>query len=223
VITVAITTAVERAPSVEAVFAAARLQPVVLPCIRTEVAARQIIADMRERADRADLVVLTSATAVDLLWGDAAPAAPVAAVGSATAHAVTVRGGTVLIVGSSTGRQLAADVDAEGLTVVFPHAHETDPEVVRILSEKAASLLAAPVYRSVPIPPPDNLVDAVAFASPSAVRGWMLSRSLNGLVIGAIGRRTAEQIVAVGGTVHVMPDVPRFDLMAQAFSIEAHV
>ncbi len=217
-IRVGITTAAESAPTVGTLFAALGLHPVRLPCIRTQVAPERVIATMRQKADRADLVVLTSVTTLRLLWGERAPTAPVAAVGAATAEAVTARGGRVVIVGTSTGRSLAGDINATGMRIVFPHAHGTDTEMLRILATKAADFEAVPVYRSVPMSPPADPVDAVAFASPSAVLGWTSSRSLVGTVVGAIGQRTADQIEHMGGTVDVMPEVPRFELLARALS-----
>ncbi|NOY55828.1 MAG: hypothetical protein GXP34_07560 [Actinobacteria bacterium] len=222
---IGITTAAERSPRVEAIFTAAGLRPVRLPCVRIEAVPARVIDEMRRKAERADLVVLTSVTALNLLWGEHAPAAPVAAVGSATAAAVTERGGRVSLVGSSTGLALAAEIDAPGRWVVFPHAQGTDPETLRLLASKVGNLDAAPVYRTVPIPPQGDSVDAVAFGSPSAVRGWVLARSLAGPVVGAIGSRTAGQVESLGGTVDVMPEVPRFDLLAQALSarLEVHI
>ena len=222
---VGITTAAERSPRVEAIFAAAGLRPVRLPCVRTEAVSARVIDDVRRNADSADLVVLTSVTALNLLWGEHAPAVPVAAVGSATAAAVTERGGRVSVVGSSTGLALAAELDAPGQRVVFPHAQGTDPETLRLMASKVGSLEATPVYRTIPIPPQDDSVDAVAFGSPSAVRGWVSARSLADLVVGAIGPRTAGQVESLGGSVDVMPEVPRFELLAQALSarLEVHV
>jgi len=222
---VGITTAAERAPRVEAIFAAEGLRPVRLPCVRTEAVSARVIDEVRQKAEGADLVVLTSVTALNLLWGERAPAVPVAAVGSATAAAVTERGGRVSVVGSSTGLALAAQLEASGRRVVFPHAQGTDPEMLRLLASKVGSLDAAPVYRTVPMPPQGDSVDAVAFGSPSAVRGWVSARSLAGLVVGAIGPRTAGQVEAMGGSIDVMPEVPRFDLLAQALSarLEVHI
>ena len=56
---VGITTAAERAPRVEAIFAAAGLQPVRLPCVRTEAVSARVIDEVRRKAEGADLVVLT--------------------------------------------------------------------------------------------------------------------------------------------------------------------
>ncbi len=220
---VAITTASERADRVAALFSEAALLPVLLPCVRTEPVPQPLLDQMRRRADDADLVVLTSTTALDLVWGDSAPVAPVAAVGRITAAAVRHRGGVVSFVGDSTGRSLADAIDATGMDIAFPHAGSTDPAVLRILASKAAHLEAVAVYRNRPIPPADDPVDAVAFGSPSAVRGWTISRPLTGLVVGAIGTRTAEAVEMAGSSVNVMPERPDFGLLARALREEALV
>lgn len=217
---VAITTATERAGRVARSFSTVGLDPVLLPCIETRAAERPVLAAVRQLADRADLIVLTSATTVPLVWGDAAPLAPVAAVGAVTASAVRDRGGMVAYVGHGTGRDLAEAISLEGVRVVFPHAEGVDPEVVRILEERAEELDHRTVYRSVPIVPGGDPVDMVAFGSPSAVEGWRMSRTFDDVRIGVIGPRTAVAVERHGGIVHVIAEVPRFDALAEAFRSE---
>jgi uroporphyrinogen-III synthase len=70
------------------------------------------------------------------------------------------------------------------------------------LRNLAGNLREFDIYRTLPRPPQMDRVAAAAFASPSAVAGWTLSRSFDGLVIGVIGPTTGEALAH-----HRPPDV----------------
>lgn len=178
-------------------YADAGLEPVSLPCIRIQPAPSGDIAHVRERAPHADLLMITSPRVVSLVWPDGRmPEVDTAVVGRATASRVERAGGRVTRVGNAgLARLVELTADhMEGRCVMIAHAEGSDPAVMARLREIAPGLEEHPVYRAVPVAPGADPVDAVAFASPSAVNGWGLSRSFDDLVVGAIGATTAAAI-----------------------------
>ena len=195
------------------------MTPVHLPCIEIVPGADERIAAMREAADRADWLVITSRRVVEILWPDGGmPRRPaVAAVGPSTATAVRRAGGRAAVVGKGGAAHLrevlAGEVD--GSVVAFPHAEGADPETARWLGQHAAELAAAPVYSAIPTAPGDDPVDAVIFGSPSAVEGWSRSRSLEGMTIAAIGFTTAARLEAEGRRPDVVPRRPDLEILVE--------
>jgi uroporphyrinogen-III synthase len=211
---VAITTAADGYPRLAQIAQFSGLDPVPLPCIQV-MAARAEILDMgKELAARADWLVLTSARVVDILWPDGGmPATSVAAAGRATASAVERAGGRPALVGESGGEALAAELVEKigGLSVVFPHAAGTNPATLETLREATEGFEAVPVYETTPVAPGLDPVDAVAFGSPSAVRGWALSRDFDDLVLAAIGESTADVLADTARPPEVMPPRPAYE------------
>lgn len=201
------------------------LSPLSLPCILVTPAAADVLARVRGAARDADRIVITSARAVATLWPDGSmPATPVLAVGGATAHAVRQAGGTVAATGDGGAADLVRGAGSElaGHTIVYPHAAGADPAILEMLREAAARVMAAPVYSTQPIAPAaEPEVDAVLFASPSAVDGWRMSRPLRGVVLAAIGATTAAHIRSL----HAEPAViaPRPTPIALSRSLAAHL
>lgn len=172
-------------------------EPVSLPCIRVEPADEEMLAQAREAASAANLLIISSVRTLDLLWPNGSmPAVEVAAVGEKTAAAVKARGGRVLLLGraglADLAKQAADRLDSS--QVVFPHAVGSDPVALQALREWATNLRAFDVYRTVPVAPESAPVAAAAFASPSAVEGWLLSRDFDGLAVGVIGPTTWEAV-----------------------------
>ncbi len=202
-IPVAVTT--DRFTQVAEAFDLVGLAPVWLPCVRVEPADEGTLAQAREAAANAGLLLISSVRTLDVLWPDGAmPAVAVAAVGEQTAAAVAARGGRVELmgrVGFADLLELAAD-RLRPHPVVFPHAAGADPVALQDLAKATTDLRAFAVYRTVPIAPELTDVQAAAFASPSAVAGWLLSRRLDGLVVGVIGPTTWEAVAR-----YRMPDV----------------
>lgn len=174
-------------------YAALGLDPVPVPCIRVERAEDEVLASARAAASGADLILISSARTVELLWPDRAmPGVDVAAVGTVTAEAVAVAGGKVVATGHS-GLAGLVETIADRLSrarVVHPHGSRSDPVALQRLRGLAPTLDECVVYRTVPIAPASTPVDAVVFASPSAVEGWLLTRDFDSLVVGVIGRTT---------------------------------
>jgi uroporphyrinogen-III synthase len=223
---VAITT--DRFESAGRPFRRFGLEPVALPCIRIEPADATLLDQARKAAAVCDILVITSVRTVDLLWPEAMPPSPVAAVGERTAAAVTARGGRVMVAGRAGLDDVIDRLDTllEAAGVVFPHAGgywsnpDTSPALrtaVEALRARAASLTELEVYRTTSLPPAADAVAAVAFSSPSAVAGWHLSRSFDGLVIGVVGSTTRLAV-----SVHREPEVvaprPSHDALARAMA-----
>ncbi|MBU1228165.1 MAG: uroporphyrinogen-III synthase, partial [Actinobacteria bacterium] len=167
------------------------------------------------------VVVLSSARTLDLLWPDgSAPPVPVFAVGAATAAAIRERGGNVAYEGSEGLSALAAEADLGGRAVVLPRADGSDPIALAAIAARADSFFAPVVYQTVPQPPGDDEVDAAAFGSPSAVLGWTSVRSLDGLLVGAIGRTTAAALREAGRPPDVIAPRPAFPALASAMARE---
>ncbi len=196
-------------------LAAAGLDPVFLPCIEVSPGEADTISHLRGEAERCDWIVLTSSRVVDVLWpGGRMPGRPrVAAVGSRTAAAASRAGGSVALVGGGGASGLVDRLTEviQGASVVYPHARMADPSTLAALLGSGARLSSGWVYETLPIAPSHDEVDAVVFGSPSAVDGWLSSRSLDGLVTAAIGRTTAASLEAAGHPPHVVPATPRFD------------
>ena len=107
-----------------------------------------------------------------------------------------------------------------GLRVLVPRAEEGRPELVEGLARAGAEVASPVAYRTVAAPPGSlaplatalgaGTVDAVAFASPSAVRAVVAllgtdAKLLGNVVLAAIGPTTAAELTTCGLTVNVQP------------------
>lgn len=194
-ISVAITT--DRFEGAASPFRPLGLEPVQLPCIRVEPAGADVLAAARDAALAADLLLITSARTLDLLWPDGSmPALEVAAVGAKTAAAVEARGGRLVLSGRVGLAHLAVEAADRlaSVRVAFPHAASGDLIALEEIRARVPYLQEFVVYRTVPVAPSLTRVGAVAFGSPSAVEGWLLSRDFDGLVVGVIGPTTWEAV-----------------------------
>jgi uroporphyrinogen-III synthase len=220
---VALTTTADRAHVMGLSLRREGLKPVSLPCIDVMPAEPTVLESARRAVASCDFLVLTSTRVVDVLWpGGDMPPVPVAAVGAATAEAVTQAAGTVTFVGSGGGADLIAALadSVNGKDLVFPHGSGADPATIERLRAAGAHVAAPIVYETTPIAPGDAEVDAVVFASPTAVEGWHLSRTLDDLIVGAMGETTASALLDIGSSPHVMPEKPSFNRLASLVAIE---
>lgn len=164
-------------------------------------------------------------------------AAPrLAAVGRATAEALrrTVRSPD-LVPADARGEALAAAMAGEvrGLRVLVPRAEEGRPELTEGLAAAGAEVTAPVAYRTLPAPPEalrplgDLLekgeVDAVVFASPSAVRAVAAALGdraslLSRTAVAVIGPTTAEAARLQGWPVAVRPSYPDTGALAEAIA-----
>jgi uroporphyrinogen-III synthase len=222
---IAVTTTADSVDRLVEPLVAAGFVPVILPCIRIEPVAAEVLHRLRVAAETADWIFVTSARALRLTWPDGTmPPVRVAAVGEATAAAATSLGGRVELVGDGGAANLARRLAPHiaGASVVYPAARGADPATASILEDAGAAVVTRAAYLTVPIAPDDDPVDGVVFGSPSAVAGWRLSRPLTDLVVvAAMGPTTAAALAGEGRPADIVPDPPRLDLIVAALAAAA--
>lgn len=146
-----------------------------------------------------------------------------AAVGPATADSLAraVREPD-LVPGEARGEAMAAALAprVRGKRVLLPRPAEGRPELLEGLRAAGAHVTAVEAYRTVPAPPEAvrplaswiraGEVDAVAFASPSAVKAVVAglgedARLLSRVALAAIGPSTGDELRAAGFAVAAQP------------------
>jgi uroporphyrinogen-III synthase len=186
--------------SLAARLADAGITSVVVPCVR--------VVDLEDPAPfgaalaalgSGDILMLTSragARAVRRALGTARCAAPVAALGGATADACRAAGLAVTYTASTaTGAALAAELPLPRGVVMLARSDRAASEPVHILRRRGARVRDVVAYRTEPVAAtglPD--ADAVVFASPSAVDGYTASGAPAPAVVVAVGTTTATRI-----------------------------
>ena len=209
----ALTTTRDRAVQLIDDVAGLGMETVVLPCIELIPASEVVIDAARKESSRSGWLLLTSPRTVQRLWPQGGmPATKVAAVGQSTAQAVRNAGGRLAYVGDGGARELADRIAlvVAGQTIYFPHAAGADRSTIDLLEDAGATVRSQVVYESRPVPPGDDEVDAVVFGSSSAVSGWFLSRGLDGLAIGVIGKSTAATVAEYGYELDVTATSPSY-------------
>jgi uroporphyrinogen-III synthase len=192
----------------------------------------QPIDDAVARLDVYDWLVLTSQNAVayfsSRLPGSRFPAgmrAKIAAVGDATAAAITRAGGQVAFVPTDMRQEGLAEAMTNApvaARVLFPVAAEGRMLLVQALRAAGASVDVVIAYRTEAkrdLAPPAPF-DVAIFASPSALRAFVESLGttlLGGKTIAVLGPTTAEEARAFG-LVPVVAGVPSVDGLADAIS-----
>jgi uroporphyrinogen-III synthase/uroporphyrinogen III methyltransferase/synthase len=192
-----------------------------------------------------DWIAFASATAVDATLSRIValglPPPPVgtrlAAVGQVTAERLHERlRAPDLVPESATGASLAAAMapHMRGRRVLVPRAAEGRPELVDGLVEAGAAVTAVACYRTVPasalaVAPLgeailDGAVDAVSFASPSAVRSILAGLGaraalLDRCALAAIGPTTAAALQEAGLRVTVVPTRSTAADLAEAIAL----
>ncbi len=222
---VAVTTAADTAPKVARLLYRDGLEPVMLLCIRIVAAPIEALERLRSAARDADWIVVTSPRAVRVTWPEGGmPPLPVAAVGAEAASAATLAGGRVEVAGEAGAASLLESLHrlVSGKRVAFPHVRNADPATAAGLRAAGAQVVAESVYETIPIPPASDPVDVAIFGSPSAVEGWCRSRSLDGLVIGAIGATTATALINRDHPPDVIPGRPGFENLVKALTHHLH-
>jgi len=178
-----------------------------------------------------DWIAFASATAVDATLSRIVslghPPPPVgtrlAAVGKATAQRLQERlRAPDLVPEHATGAALAEAMapSMRGRRVLVPRAAEGRTELLDGLAAAGADVTAVPCYRTVPAPASivaplgdalvDGQIDAVTFASPSAVKSIVAglgarAEMLDRVVLAAIGPTTAAALSELGLRVSVVP------------------
>jgi uroporphyrinogen-III synthase len=174
------------------------------------------LRDALRRLDDYDWIVFTSAPAVDTVIRVRA-AAPertrVAAVGNATASALRQHGWPVdLVPAKSDAQHLAAALLAQhagARRVLFPASAEALPTLARQLRQGGSQVDQVEAYRLATVAAPaqtwraalhDGSIDAITFASPSAVTRLRAALGadhfdkVKSLVVAAIGETTAKAL-----------------------------
>jgi uroporphyrinogen-III synthase len=105
-----------------------------------------------------------------------------------------------------------------GKAVLFPHAGGADLSTIGELEHAGADVSAVEVYVTTPVPPALDPVDAAIFGSPSAVEGWFRSRSLDDVVVAAIGATTNEALAHRGRPADLVPNRPDYGSLLEMLS-----
>jgi uroporphyrinogen-III synthase len=233
---VLVTRALEDAGAWAERLAALGADPVILPCIRTELlnddATRAQLATALDGAAILCIMSARGADAVARLGVRLAPSLRIAVVGNATAHAVLgalgrrayiARGGT----SRALGEQLLRDALADGgvlprVVVAAADGGRTDAE--EALAHGGVMVTRVDVYRTIPASrsatPRDLAVEGIGdvlLASPSAVQGLLNQASFpKGARIFTIGPTTSAAAIAAGLAVSGEALTPDLDSLVEA-------
>lgn len=216
---VAITTSTDRLEAAAMPFTIAGMEPVRLPCIEIVPAPEEELDAARAVSLQADLLVISSQRTLDILWPEGPlPDLEFAVVGAVTERAVADRGGTVAVSGRAGSAQLAEILAPTASTkiIIWPHAAGADPRSLQRIARNAQAFAAPVIYRSSPIAPEPDHVDLATFASPSAVSGWQLSRTLDDQPVAVIGETTRRAVEQAGARVAVVAPTPTYQSLAEA-------
>ena len=201
--------------------------PIYLPTIEmAPVAEPGPLDDALRNARTFDWIAFTSANAVravserlaQLGLTVAALRGPaLAAIGPATEKALSGLGlsATVLPDEAVAEAVAAALGEVQGKHVLLPQADRARPQLAEALTAAGAQVTAVRAYRTLPAVPDAAAVaelkrgmDAVTFASPSAVDGWAALHLPTPPVVACIGPTTAEAARAAGLTAQVVAPHP---------------
>lgn len=199
--------------------------PIYFPTVRIAPAADpEPLAEALQLAPTYDWIVFTSANAVRAVGGRLAqrgltmaalrgPA--LAAIGPATARTLAGWGLTAtLLPEEQSAEALAAALgEVHGKRVLVPQSDRARPHLAEALQAAGAQVTVVTAYRTLTaVLDPAALaklergVDAITFASPSAVEGWVTltsGQALGPAIIACLGPTTAEAARAAGLPVHV--------------------
>lgn len=188
------------------------------PTIRTvPIAADRTAIRILEHLHEFDWVVATSRKGLHALRGYPKGAVPLAVLGAETAKAARAMGyRTIFKPSIASGAALARELKLrKGASVLFLKSSIASRALPTILAARGAKITELPAYRTLPVTDPDGRfsrllekgsVDAIIFASPSAVRGFfarvdekLFSKARRTPAV-AIGPRTAAALKRHGFT-----------------------
>jgi uroporphyrinogen-III synthase len=201
------------------------LEPIVAPGFRYDVS--DDVPDPGE-LDQYLWVAWTSAAAVAAVQPVPGSATRHAAVGGATAEALSARGITPALVGKSGSADLAELLVAEvepGSTVLYPRSDRADSSFAERLRSFDIEVVDRTAYRIGPADP-DVIAAALArnpaavtFASPSAVQGFTAAAgvaALDQLVLASIGSTTTGAMRTYLRAPDAVAADPSFPALARA-------
>lgn len=210
--------------------------PVILPCIRTEIIdTAETRARLSSALRDADWLCITSprgADAVAMLTAPLAQSLHIAVVGDATSRAVlTDLGRTSFVARGGTSRALAEELVARELSaaarparIVIAGAEGGRTDAEEVFGRAGDVCTRVNVYRTVAAPRAVNTIDLAAenigdvlLASPSAVEGLLnLASSPASARIFTIGPTTSAAVVAAGLSVSGEAARPDLDSLVEA-------
>jgi len=217
---VLVTRAEEDAPELEALLRERGAAPVRMPCIAFEDGPDLARIAAIVGSVHADLIVVSSPHAARRLLALCGRiAVPIAAVGAATARELLP--GDVLVPRQGVGadalvRELGGRV--AGQRVLVPRAEEGNPALADGLRAAGAQVEELVLYRTVTSPRAEPAViralregeiDAIAFASGSAARGFVALAGVGAAgqaAVACMGRRCAEDARGAGLRVDAVAD-----------------
>lgn len=207
---VLVTRAAEDCAELEELLRARGARPVRMPCIAFEDSPQA--AQVAQFVQNADLVVVSSPHGAQRLLSLCADLykTPLAAVGEATARAL---GGRARFPRSGSGAQALLDElgdTVRGKRVLLPRAQRSTPSLAKGLRAAGAQVEDFVLYKTI-VPAlaepralralQDGLIDVIAFASGSAVRGFVQlvgARSAERSAIACLGPTAAGAALAAG-------------------------
>ncbi len=214
-----ITRAIHQAESLADLLTAAGANPVVVPLIAIELLPTP--DNLIPRLQQADWLFFTSSNGVDSLREHlnelkrdirALGMAKIAAIGQKTAHSLQLLNLHVDFVPKHADAAAMAmefpDPQQSRIAIISPF--ESDEKLAHLLHERGAQVDNIPVYHTVPAPrvelPAVATIDAVTFASPSAVRSFraLMPGDIGSLIIACLGSTTADAARDAGLPVHVV-------------------
>ncbi len=205
--------------------------PIYFPTVRIAPAADPApLSEALQVAQTYDWIVFTSANAVRAVGGRlaqrgltmAALRGPkLAAIGPATARTLTGWGLTATLLPEEQSAGALAEAllgEVRGLRVLVPQSDRARPHLAEALRTAGAQVTVVTAYRTLTaVLDPAALaelargVDAVTFASPSAVEGWVVltgGQDSGPAVIACLGPTTAEAARMAGLPVQVVATEP---------------
>jgi uroporphyrinogen-III synthase len=233
---VLVTRALEDAPELEALLRERGAQPVRMPCVAFEDGpdAARIAAMVRNR--EADLIVVSSPQAARRLLALCGRiVVPLAAVGAATAQELP---GDVLVPRDGVGADaLVNELRGRigGLRVLVPRAEGGNPSLIEGLRDAGARVEALTLYRTVTAHRAEpaallalrkGAVDAIAFASGSAARGFVAlagAEAASGAAVACMGKRCADDARSAGLRVDAVADGGRLPELCDAVALAVRV
>lgn len=226
---VVVTRSVAQAPILAEQLKGAGLQPIVFPVIKFNA----LPVTLRQPAAY-DWIVFTSVNGVEFFFNYHIPKqligqVAVAAVGSATVHALGEKGVAADVVPEkfSGDHLVRALEEIEGQHILLPRSHQGRPDIVALLQDRGAIVDELPLYDTVLNSPSREQWrelaagwDIVTFTSPSSIRSFIeiigrpppawshisfLERLKNQKIV-CIGPVTRQQALDLGYEVEKVPD-----------------